>query len=43
MGDIQVNLADKHHRERSSHAIALAVRAPLQAIGKPLGANVKSG
>jgi multidrug efflux pump subunit AcrB len=41
MGDIQVNLADKHHRERSSHEIALSVREPLQKIGAPLGANVK--
>ncbi len=41
MGDIQVNLADKNHRDRSSHRIALAVRAPLQEIGKKTGANVK--
>jgi len=41
MGDIQVNLADKHHRDRSSHQIALAVRDPLQKVGIPLGANVK--
>ncbi|MFZ5755857.1 MAG: efflux RND transporter permease subunit [Pseudomonadota bacterium] len=41
MGDIQVNLADKHHRDRASHEIALAVRAPLQIIGNRLGANVK--
>ncbi len=41
MGDIQVNLIEKQHRDRSSHAIALAVRTPLQEIGKKLGANVK--
>jgi multidrug efflux pump subunit AcrB len=41
MGDIQVNLVDKAHRDRASHQIALAVREPLQKIGLPLGANVK--
>src|SRR5690606_22079461 len=40
-GDIQVNLKDKHERERASHAIALALRAPLQEIGKRFNANVK--
>lgn len=41
VGDIQVNLVGKHHRHRKSHNIALAVRAPLQAIAKPFNANVK--
>ncbi|MCK9531235.1 MAG: efflux RND transporter permease subunit [Gammaproteobacteria bacterium] len=41
VGDIQVNLTDKHQRDRKSHEIALAVREPLQAIGRRLGANVK--
>ncbi len=41
LGDIQVNLADKKHRHRKSHEIALSVRAPLQKIGAPYGANVK--
>lgn len=41
VGDIQVNLIDHHHRERKSHEIALAARAPLQKIGERLGANVK--
>ncbi|HEY0721097.1 MAG TPA: efflux RND transporter permease subunit [Gammaproteobacteria bacterium] len=41
VGDIQVNLVDKHDRERKSHEIALAVREPLQAIGKKYNANVK--
>ena len=41
LGDIQVNLADKHDRARSSHEIALAVREPLQAIGNPWNASVK--
>lgn len=41
MGDIQVNLADKHDRDRKSHEIALAVRPRLAEIGKPFNANVK--
>ncbi len=41
VGDLQVNLQDKHKRERKSHQIALAVRAPLQAIGRKYNANVK--
>ena len=40
-GDIQVNLVDKHARDRQSHEIALAVRAPLQDIGEKYNANVK--
>lgn len=41
VGDIQVNLADKHHRKEQSHAIAARVRPALQAIGKRHNANVK--
>ena len=41
MGDIQVNLVGKADRERQSHEIALAVRAPLQMIGRRHNANVK--
>jgi len=41
MGDIQVNLVDKHHRTEKSHVIANRVRAPLQAIGKRFSANIK--
>ncbi len=41
VGDIQVNLLDKHARERKSHEIAQSVREPLQAIGRRLNANVK--
>lgn len=41
LGDIQVNLVDKHLRDRESHAIAGSIRAPLQAIGAQYGANVK--
>lgn len=40
-GDIQVNLVDKHERDRQSHDIALSVREPLQAIGNAMNANVK--
>jgi multidrug efflux pump subunit AcrB len=40
-GDLQVNLVDKSHRDRQSHDIALALRAPLQAIGQRFNANVK--
>jgi len=32
LGDVQVNLVDKHERDRDSHDIALSVREPLQAI-----------
>ncbi len=41
VGDIQVNLVDKDERDRKSHEIALAVRGPLQEIGKHHNANVK--
>ncbi len=41
VGDIQVNLVDKHERARKSHEIALAVRNPLVEIAKPYGAVVK--
>ena len=40
-GDLQVNLVDKHHRERKSHEIAAAVRPELARIGAGLGAKVK--
>jgi multidrug efflux pump subunit AcrB len=40
-GDIQVNLLDKHHRDRSSHEIARSVRDELAAIGHAYGASVK--
>jgi len=41
LGDIQVNLVDKHHRDRKSHEIALAVRPALAEIGRRNGAAVK--
>jgi len=40
-GDIQVNLQDKHQRDRSSHEIATAVREPIEAIAKRWNAKVK--
>ncbi|MBK6289704.1 MAG: efflux RND transporter permease subunit [Gammaproteobacteria bacterium] len=39
-GDIQVNLAGKHQRERKSHEIVAAVRPRLAAIGQSFGASV---
>ena len=41
LGDIQVNLVDKHHRSEQSHAIATRVRPALQAIAMRHGANLK--
>ncbi|MBV8471241.1 MAG: efflux RND transporter permease subunit [Burkholderiaceae bacterium] len=41
VGDLQVNLVDKHHRSAQSHAIAMRLRPELQLIGKRFGANVK--
>ncbi len=38
MGDLQVNLTPKHHRERASHAIALDVRQRLADLDLPEGA-----
>ena len=40
-GDLQVNLQDKHERQRSSHEIAGSVRGPIEVIAKKWGANVK--
>lgn len=41
MGDIQVNLVDKHHRKRKSHEVALSVRAPLKEIAEKHNASIK--
>jgi multidrug efflux pump subunit AcrB len=41
MGDIQVNLVDKHHRDRQSHEIAVSVRDRLMAVAKKSGGNAK--
>ncbi len=41
VGDLQVNLVDKHARKAQSHAIATRVRPALQQIGQRFGANIK--
>jgi multidrug efflux pump subunit AcrB len=41
VGDLQVNLVDKHHRSRQSHEIALAIRPMLAQVGTQYGASVK--
>ena len=41
VGDIQVNLVDKKHRDRSSHEIARAVRDELAEIARRNNASVK--
>ena len=41
VGDLQVNLVDKHQRGAQSHAIATRVRPELQKIARRFGANVK--
>ncbi|HEY6862498.1 MAG TPA: efflux RND transporter permease subunit, partial [Burkholderiales bacterium] len=40
-GDLQVNLADKKQRSRSSHEIAQAVRPALEEVGRRWSARVK--
>ncbi|MGI9304562.1 MAG: efflux RND transporter permease subunit, partial [Gammaproteobacteria bacterium] len=41
VGDIQVNLVEKKHRDRSSHEIARVVRDQLAGIGQRYDASVK--
>lgn len=41
VGDLQVNLVDKHARKAQSHAVATRVRPELQKIAARFGANVK--
>ena len=41
VGDLQVNLVDKHDRDRQSHAIARALRPELAAIGQRHDASIK--
>jgi multidrug efflux pump subunit AcrB len=41
VGDIEVNLVDRHRRSEQSHAIATRVRPALQQIGRRFNANVK--
>jgi multidrug efflux pump subunit AcrB len=41
MGDIQVNLAGKEHRKRTSHEIALDMRKKLVGLDMPAGTSIK--
>ncbi|HEY0860289.1 MAG TPA: efflux RND transporter permease subunit [Pseudoxanthomonas sp.] len=41
VGDLQVNLVDRHDRDRKSHEIAVALRPQVDAIGRRHGASVK--
>ena len=41
VGDLQVNLLDKHVRDRKSHEIAQAIRPAVEAIARKHGADVK--
>ncbi|NIP79750.1 MAG: AcrB/AcrD/AcrF family protein, partial [Gemmatimonadetes bacterium] len=41
VADVQVNLAPKHHRDRQSHDIAVAVRPTVDSIARSYGARVK--
>jgi multidrug efflux pump subunit AcrB len=41
MGDIQVNLVDKKHRDRQSHEIAVGVRDKIMEIARRNGGNAK--
>ncbi|MGE5336581.1 MAG: efflux RND transporter permease subunit [Gemmatimonadota bacterium] len=41
VGDLQVNLVDKHQRNRQSHEIAQAVLPALQAIARREGADIQ--
>jgi multidrug efflux pump subunit AcrB len=41
LGDIQVNLVDKHERDRQSHEIALAVRPTLVDVARRHGGTVQ--
>jgi multidrug efflux pump subunit AcrB len=41
VGDLQINLLDKHQRHRKSHDIALALRPELQAAAQKYHASVK--
>ena len=41
MADIQVNLTDKHDREKQSHELASMMRPAIQKVAKRFNANVK--
>ena len=40
-GDLQINLKEKHHRSRTSHAIALEIRDRIARLPTPLGTSLK--
>ena len=42
MGDVQITLDHKEHRDRTSHAIALDLRARIAAIDVPAGTSIKT-
>lgn len=41
LGDLQVNLVDRHHRDRKSHEIALSLRPALAELARRHGASVQ--
>ncbi|MFV0366883.1 MAG: efflux RND transporter permease subunit [Hyphomicrobiaceae bacterium] len=41
LGDLQINLTEKHHRSRTSHEIALEVRQLLAGMKVPEGTSIK--
>ncbi len=41
VGDLQVNLVDRHDRRRKSHDIAIALRPHVAAVGRRHGSSVK--
>ncbi|WP_372884092.1 efflux RND transporter permease subunit, partial [Shimia sp.] len=42
LGDVQINLDAKHHRERTSHEIALDIRDRLSGLDLPPGTSLKT-
>ena len=42
LGDVQINLDAKHHRDRTSHEIALEIRERIMALDVPPGTSLKT-
>ena len=42
LGEVQINLAPKHHRDRESHDIALEIRTRISQIDVPMGTVLKT-
>ncbi|SFM67571.1 efflux RND transporter permease subunit [Shimia aestuarii] len=42
LGDVQINLDAKHHRDRTSHDIALDIRERLNTLDLPAGTSLKT-